>query len=114
MKIRSEAVDPTSPVEKRVEHKLTRIRPGCGCVYVDGIVDGSDATSTLTINEALARAQCLSDMRDGIKYEDEKKHLQDMIEQFIFAIKTAKEMLSRESSKKPIIVSTQGLPLTKD
>ena len=74
-------------------YKIKRITPHIGTVIIVGSINGEDGSRTLTVREALERAKALSDMRDKLRFPDERSKIQNIIDELIEACRVAREKL---------------------
>lgn len=72
-------------------HAIKEIYAKEGSVVIVGRVGGEEKEVVLTRKEAIERAQALSQMRPILKDSSDQKSVQDIIEEFIVAIKQAKK-----------------------
>lgn len=73
------------------EHKLKRVYAKNDRVVVVGEVGGTEVEYCIDRREAINRAKALSEMANVTKYSSDRNQLLDLVEQFIEAIKKAKE-----------------------
>ena len=91
------------------EHKLKRVYAKNDMVVIVGVVDGADVENVIERREAISRAQSLSEMAEVTKYPSDRLELQDLVEQFITAIRQAKEYTG--TGYKSTSVAMSGLKL---
>ena len=87
------SIDPNTqnPTERTTpEHKIKLVRAHGSMVAIIGIVGDKEVENIVDRVEAIQRAQALSDMVQHLKYASEVRDLQELIEQFIVAIKQAR------------------------
>lgn len=73
------------------EHRVKRVYANTGMVVVVGEVGGQDVEQSMTRSQAIERARAIQEMIPITPYADERRSLQNMVEQFMDAILKAKE-----------------------
>lgn len=102
------AIDPRTgnPTSRTTpEHKIKRIYARTGAVVIVGEVGGQDVESVVTRQEAIYRAQALSDMSRNSKYSSDFDELQGIVQMFIEAIKTAAEQEGKKYKSLSVAMS---------
>lgn len=103
--------DPEVPGERTLpEHKVLRVYARNGYVCVVGLVGEKEKTDILTIREAITRARALSEMCQNMKYRDEVRKVQNIIEQFREAVMQAKAQIGESYKSASIKIASELLP----
>ena len=72
------------------ERKVKKISARLGMICVEYTHGGVSKEELINRNEAIRRAQAISEMTKNIGYSDERREMQKMVEDFIEAIAQAK------------------------
>jgi len=81
----------TLPAFEPKSFKITKIEPRIGTVLLYGKINGQETCRTLMPRDCVLRAQALSEMRDRLRFPDERARIQSIIDELVEACRVCRE-----------------------
>lgn len=83
--------EPNLPAFEPKSHRITKIVPHVGTVVIYGEIDGQETCRTLTPRDCVLRARALSEMRDKLRFPDQRAKIQNVIDDLVEACRVCRE-----------------------